>query len=187
MIQLVLLHSLARVFPDRELPLSCKKTKGSMLKNEVYSFQLAYCGGEGCGNIGVQVKLDHDLGKAVSWRAVECVPCDFTMYPHYHEGLEHPEPGLFPDILRPGVRPLWVLENQWRSLWITVDGSKKSVKPGKHKITLELTDGKISERAVFTLDVLDKKLPKQSLICTNWIHTDCLCHYYRTEFNSEEY
>ena len=87
MIQLVLLHSLARVFPDRELPLSCKKTKGSMLKNEVYSFQLAYCGGEGCGNIGVQVKLDHDLGKAVSWRAVECVPCDFTMYPHYHDCL----------------------------------------------------------------------------------------------------
>ena len=187
MIELVLLHSLARVFPDRELPLTCKKTKGSMLKNEVYAFQLAYRGTENCGNIGVSLTMEHDLGKAVSWRAVEYVPCDFTMYPHYTEGLEHPEPGLFPDILRPDVRPLWVLENQWRSLWITIDGSKKSLKPGKHKITLRLGNEKASADVTFTLEVLDKKLPKQKLICTNWLHTDCLCHYYRVDFDSEAY
>lgn len=190
MIKMIPLNSLAKVFPNYELPLDCKQTKGSMLKNEAYSFQIAYrFEGNSMGNAMLNVALDHDLGKALTYRYVETVPCDFTMYTEIpHDGeLLHPEASAFPDVLRPGNSPLWITEQQWRSLWFTIDGTKKSLKPGIHKIKITFTAGEAKQSVTFTIDIKDKKLPKQQLICTNWFHTDCLCHYYHIEFNSEKY
>ena len=39
----------------------------------------------------------------------------------------------------------------------------------------------------FTLNIIDKELPKQELLYTNWFHNDCLCTYYKVEVFSEEY
>ncbi len=190
MIKMIPLNSLAKVFPNYDLPLDCKKTKGSMLKNEAYSFQVAYrFEGDSMGNAMMGVTLEHDLGKALTYRYVETVPCDFTMYTEIPHGGEllHPEASAFPDVLRPGNNPLWITEQQWRSIWFTIDGTKKSLKPGIHKIKIAFTAGKDKQSVTFTIDIKDKKLPPQKLICTNWFHTDCLCHYYHMDFNSERY
>ena len=189
MIKTVLLNSLAKVFPNYDLPLDCKKTKGSMLKNEAYSFQVAYrFEGDSRGNASLSIKTEHDLGKALTYRYVETVPCDFTMYTELPHGqLLHPEATAFPDVLRPGNEPLWINEQQWRSVWFTIDGTKKALKPGIHKIKITFTAGQDSQSVTFTIDIKDKKLPKQKLICTNWFHTDSLCHYYHMEFNSDRY
>ena len=189
MIKLVPLNSLAKVFPNYDLPLECKKTKGSMLKNEAYSFQVAYRYTDGSiGNSGLWIKMEHDLGDALTYRYVEMVPCDFTMYTELPSGeLLHPEADAFPDVLRPGNKPLWISDRQWRSVWFTIDGTKKTLAPGIHKIKITFTDGRIESTVHFTIDIKNKKLPKQKLICTNWFHTDCLCHYYHMEFNSDCY
>lgn len=196
MIDAVLLSSLAKVFPQYDLPMDCKKTKGSMLKNEAYSFQVAYrYSGDSMMNLPVYVEVDSDLGDALTYRMVETVPCDFPMYPNnpgvglvvQEEGLVHPESPVFPDVLRPGNKPLWILHNQWRSLWFTIDGTKKALKPGVHKIKITITDGCGRTPVTFTIDIKDKKLPKQTLICTNWFHCDGLCQYYNVEFASERF
>ncbi len=189
MINLVTLNSLARVFPTYDLPIDCKKTKGSMLKNEVYAFQLAYkFEGNIPWSISIGLEVEHDLGEALSWRNVELVPCDFPMYPGQDPaGLEHPEAFAYPDVLRPGNCPFWIYSDRWCNLWFTIDGANNKVKPGKHKIKIKVKAMNEEAEAVFTIDVKDKKLPKQKLVCTNWFHTDCLCQYYNVEFNSEKY
>ena len=189
MILVVTLSSLAKVFPNYDLPLEHKKSKGSMLKNEAYSFQVAYKYTEdSIGPRPVYVEIDSDLGDALSWRYVECVPCDFTMYPqHPAEGLEHPESRIFPDVLRPGNTPIWITEKDWRSLWFTIDGTKKTLKAGIHKIKITVTDGCGRTDAVFTIDVKNKVLPKQKIRVTNWFHCDALCQYYNVQFASDRF
>ena len=160
-----------------------------MLKNEAYSFQVAYrFEGDSRGNASLSIRTEHDLGKALTYRYVETGPCDFTMYTELPHGqLLHPEATAFPDVLRPGNEPLWINEQQWRNVWFTIDGTKKALKPGIHKIKITFTAGQDSQSVTFTIDIKDKKLPKQKLICTNWFHTDSLCHYYHMEFNSDRY
>ena len=180
--------SLERVFYD--IPFKAKPfTKATMLKNEFYSFQLAYKLNDTADpcNLPVQVEINHDLGDFVSVRFVEYVPCDFAMYEQATGPLEHPNPGLFPDILKPMPKQLWATKHQYRCLWVTIDGANNSLNPGTYIINASIKHGEVENTTSFEITVLDKELPKQELKCTNWFHTDCLCNYYNVEFDSEEY
>ena len=187
MVTVKALNSLAKVYPDRELNLSDLKDKGSMLKNEVYSFQVAYKTNEIFHrNVIIDFDAPEEIKDKISLRYIDYVPCDLTMFDFALSTSDHPEPGLFPDVLKPIPEIIWAYKYSWRSLFVTIDGSKGDIKPGKYKISVSVKIDK-PYIADFEIDVLDKLLPEQDIAVTNWFHSDCLCNYYKVEFDSEEY
>lgn len=58
---------------------------------------------------------------------------------------------------------------------------------GENKITISLVSNGVTCEKTFTLDIIDRNLPKQTLLYTNWFHNDCLCTYYGVEVFSDEY
>ncbi len=182
------LHSLSRVFPDRPIREEDLQTRGSMLKNEVFSFQIAYWLTDGGQVPCVITDISHTLGDALTISSVNFVPCDHPAVPDAYPYCERTQPGLFPDILQPIPKQLWAYEGSCRSLWLRVDGTEAPLTPGEYDITISIFAlGQGTEQITYHLTVLDAVLPPQTLICTNWFHTDCLCNYYHVEFDSEAY
>ncbi|MBO4326522.1 MAG: DUF4091 domain-containing protein [Clostridia bacterium] len=185
MLELKLLNSLAKVWPDKTPDECAVTTGGSMLLNEKYHFQVAYRLTDRL-QAGISLRCESDLGDALTVRFVDNVPCDLPVPAGFEDVCEHPLPGLMPDILRPLPPVLWSYSNIWRAVWITVDAVRCSVAPGEHVIGIVLNDG-AEARAEFRLNVIDFRLPDQTLPVTNWFHSDALCNYYGVKFASEEY
>lgn len=184
------LSSMAKIYTDRDLDCNFFQTHGCMLQNEAYSFQVAFKLDEEAGipkaAVGLKVDVPEELKPYTKIKAIDYVPCDYTLFPPNLHLSDHPEQGLFPDILR-DIPPIhWATTNSWRGIFITVDGHNACITPGKYTIkTTFIFNGEFSKE--FVIDVLDAKLPPQSIPVTNWFHTDCLCNYYHTEFDSKEY
>ena len=185
MLELRLLNSLAKVWPDMEPDASCAAARGTVLKGERHNFQAAYRLTDK-SQAGIGFRAESGLGEALSVRFVDNVPCDYTVPAGNEDVCEHPLPGLMPDILSPMPPVLWAYEKVWRSIWLTVDAERFELAPGTYEIKLIFTDGE--EQCVsYMLKVFDYRLPEQTLPVTNWFHSDCLCSYYKVGFASEEY
>ena len=185
MLELKVLHSLAKVYPDMQPDEKAVVSRGSMLLNEKYHFQVAYRLVDRPQS-GISFRFESDLGDALTARFVECVPCDLTVPAGFEDVCEHPLPGLMPDILRPMPPVLWAYTQSWRSIWMSIDAKTYDVAPGEHTIRLIFNDG-AEVSAEFTLKVIDFRLPDQTLPVTNWFHSDGLCRIYNVEFGSEGY
>ncbi len=185
------LSSLEKVFLNQE-PLPKSTLVGSILKNERFSFQIAYYIEE--HDIFkypyIKVLAENDFGGCVRIRAVGNVPSEFPAY----SGSENDDyittkPGLFPD-------PLFALTDhqiksvtgQWRSLWVDFTPDE-NIATGIYYITVKfmIGDGKEIGRAEHCLEVLDALLPKQELIHTEWFHYDCLGTHYGVEMLGEQH
>ena len=187
MIQIELLNSLAKVYTDKDIDLRDRQSTGCMLKNEVFSFQAAYrIDNVWQSSMNVEIAAPEEIKPFISMRYIDYVPCDFTMYENTIAQCDHPETGLFPDILRTLPPIKWIYKNSWRAVYISIDGTRQDLKPGKYDITVKMQND-TEYTKTFALEVLDAILPEQKLIVTNWFHTDCLCNYYNVAFDSEEY
>ncbi len=171
-----LLSSLSKVFADEDLK-DPAYDRGTALKGEVYSFQLAYRSPDRVQNISVEV--ESDLGKNVSVRCVGLAPSEFPCYANHDENVLRCSPGLYPD-------PLWPLDDkdgatalprQWRALWVTVR-VPEDCPAGPHPVRLVLRWKGSAAEATFLLEVMDAVLPAQTLIHTNWFHSDCIATHY---------
>lgn len=187
MLQVRTLSSLAKVYPDRDLDLKDILNNGCMLRNEAYSFQTAFKFTSAFqGGVNITLDVPDELKPYTTVRAVDYVPCDVPMYEATLSQCDHPEPGLFPDILR-NLPPIhWAYSKSWRSVFITVDASDGDITPGKYVIKVNVNADK-PYSSEFTLEVLNAYLPAQSIPVTNWFHTDCICNYYNVEFDTPEY
>ena len=54
-------------------------------------------------------------------------------------------------------------------------------------ITFTCDDGAVLGSCTFTVERLDACLPEQTLLHTEWFHTDCIADWYKTPVFSEEY
>lgn len=185
MLEIRLLNSLAKVWPDSEPDILCSVSGGTMLKGERHNFQAAYRLTDK-NQAGIGFRVESDLGEALSVRFVDNVPCDYTVPAGNEDVCEHPLPGLMPDILSPMPPVLWAYEKVWHSIWLTVDADSYEVSPGTHEIKVIFSDG-AEQSLSYELKVYDYRLPEQTLPVTNWFHSDGLCHFYKVEFASEEY
>ena len=201
MLKTKLLSSLHKVFPD-ELPCG-GLLKASALRNEAFSFQVAYCAEEkeslsGCTSIPLYVETECEL--PISAYRVDYVPLLRHTPPEKAGDTCGGKTALYPDMLLPrGVNsqiikagypwephycevgernPVNAIGGVWQSLWFTVnDGGKQTVAAGSHKITVKLFS-RISRECLatldFTLEIIDALLPPQRLMYTNWLHCDCI-------------
>lgn len=183
-----LLSSLVKVFPDQEL-LEPAISQASMLANEHYSFQLAYFSPSQVWE-DVSLEVDSPLSKHLRVYTVDLIPVELPIrFPH-DNNLLRTQPGLYPDLLKPlqGSERIPVLPKQWRCLWLTIEepeqfgGSSLPI-----KLTLKGKSGRVFGEEELQIEILDLKLPEQTLIHTEWFHSDCLASYYRVDVFSEAY
>ncbi|NQX66196.1 DUF4091 domain-containing protein [Paenibacillus alba] len=179
-----LLSSLSKVFPDENLTDS-PFANGSILRNETFSFQLAFRSEKLLKQVKVHITVDSSLKAAV--RSVGVVPSELPVYPDHDEHVIRSTPGLYPDPLYPITEEgLTAFPGQWRSVWITIDSNGQ---PGHYPIgiRLESEEGLTLGEEQFELEVLSGLLPDQTLIHTEWFHVDCLASHYKEEIFSERH
>ena len=160
--------------------------KGSTLLNETYTFQIANRT-TGWLTKGIQIDVTSELADAIQLRTVGLAPSEFPMYPNHDDNVLRVTPGLYPDPLYPVTdEGITAFPNQWRSLWVTIEVGEDVI-PDKHDIHIAFKTGSDTSIAeeTFTLDVLPVSLPEQTLIHTQWFHTDCIADQYDVPVFSE--
>ncbi|NLC44340.1 MAG: DUF4091 domain-containing protein [Clostridiales bacterium] len=184
------ISSLEKVFLDEELSASVWD-KGSMLNNEVYSFQIAYRiqpdASEERVKCKIDLRADDKLLGCLSVRQVISINSDFPVGENHDQYLLRTEPGLYPELLKPIVESVEA-SKQWQTLWITVNSDRKIFESDEYVIHLNFLDeggGQELAAESFNLSILDCALPEQTLIHTMWFHTDCIATYYKDEVFSD--
>lgn len=201
-----LASSLEKVFPARRPAAMPEDAKLSVWPGARCAVQLVYTALEGASHMPVQRFAISAEGAPVQaqLRAVELMPSDFPCYEESDVHYITREPGLFPDLLAPLAQPLVMpLPRQYRSVWLTWRLPEDAV-PGAYAVRVtaralsseKRPNGEVFEdadaaalvfSARFTLCVGKKPLPAQTLIHTEWFHTDCLAQYYGVQPFSEAY
>ena len=159
-----------------------------MLQNEVYSFQIAYKWNDFMMK-QVEVSVISEISPWINIRRVGLIPSEMPCYADHDNNILRTTPGLYPDALMPmSAEGLTLLPHQWRSIWITVNPNEQ-VETGNYPITIifKSPSGDELGKVEFQLEVINAKLPQQSLIHTQWFHTDCLATWYGVEIFSEEH
>ena len=182
-----LLSSLSKVFADEELA-AAPYDAGSAFLNETFSFQVAYRSSQLMKNI--RVVVESELSEYISIRSVGLVPSDLPTYHDHDEFILRSTPGLYPDPLFPLATDAAVTgrPSQWRSLWVTVEPDSGRA-GGTYDIGLrfETDSGEKLAEETFRLELIPAVLPAQTLIHTEWFHTDCLATYYGVDVFSERH
>lgn len=175
--------SLTKVFSDEEPKFAVIKGQ-SALKNEKSSFVVAFCSEI---DRKVKVELKSDLGKDIAIFNVQEISSCSGAYPKQDDYTLRREVSNYPDLLVPINGELSVKGGKWNSVWVEV-APDKLLKSGKHTIEVSFDcNGEQLGAASFALDVIDAILPEQSLIFTNWFHTDSIITYYKVAAFSDEY
>ncbi len=180
------LSSLEKVFCDEAPHGGAPLVEG--FRNEILSYQLAFCyqpeGDWGSPYLRVSIQS----GLKVDVRQVKQVPVQRPAFPETDDRYLRKTPGLYPDLLRK-ITPynLRAVPGQWASLWVGIDPD--GTEPGDYPVRIRITDEAGKELAGHTqrVRILPGFLPKQKLIHTKWLHTDCLAQYYHIPVFSDEY
>lgn len=166
-------------------------TCGSMLKNEIHSFQLIGWAEveQGPFRSDCRVELESPVADYVTLYEVGYVPSLLPAYPDSTcDDYLSKEPGLFPDPLYALNDRKWeIYHGQSRSLWVTVEPNGEIA--GTYPIVLRVYDGEnvqIGEKT-YTLEIIDKALPELPIYNTCWLHGDCIAAHHGVRLQSDEY
>lgn len=170
------LCSLAKIFPD-EIYGGYEVEAISCLKNERTAFQLA-------------IKADADKAVDVvsscadlTIYTIQYVPAGFTAEKDRDAYfVRNAESGMYPDVLLPLEGSIRLKKDRWTPVWCEFVPNGK-MDAGVH--TISITVG--GETVTVNVEIADASFEAQSLLCTNWFHTDCLAAHYRVEIFSDEY
>lgn len=187
--QFKFVSSLEKVFFKNmeQLP---EHNQGSMLKNEIYSFQLVgWCGPAEQQKTLCYYQIHSELLPYLTVKAVGYIPNLVpTIEMNDDEDYLTKTPGLFPDPLLDTVENGFELAvMQTRALWISVEPAGNIF--GTFPITIELFDRehkKIAE-LTHTVKIINAQLPELPIVNTGWFHGDCIAKLHHVEMMSEEY
>ncbi len=179
----ILLSSLVKVFKDSNLNFK-EYTSASCLKNEKFSYQIAVIPSCEDGK-ELNISVSSPLKDYIKLYEVVNIPAGKTGYDNsdkFHYDLTRKE---FPDLLKPVKDKIKIKPDTATAIWVEFAGNGEL--SGKHNITIVLKTEKETVEKTFSLEIIDKALPKQELLFTNWFHNDCLCTYYKVKPFSDEY
>ncbi|MDE5991252.1 MAG: DUF4091 domain-containing protein [Clostridia bacterium] len=182
MLRIIPLSSLAKVFSDEE-PKAKPFNKLSMFRNERASVQIAMQSDSDCE---VFAEIKSKISDSVTLYEVEEIYSSLAVGKTQDDYTLRRGAGYFPELLRPTDGRIKLGAGKWKSLWLEVY-SKDQLPVGEQKVEVALKTQSGEEKAEFVFDVIDMLLPEQSLIYTNWFHTDCIATYYGLEVFSEDY
>ncbi|WP_338031893.1 DUF4091 domain-containing protein [Cedecea colo] len=122
-------------------------------------------------------------------RQVGHVPSLFPCYRTTDDDYLSTAPGLFPDPLMPlPDKTFFVNSDYYGSLWLTVNPQNESLPTGESSLCLRLFDvasGEMLGSLHLEIEILPGALPPQTLLHTEWLHTDCLADVYGIEVFSD--
>lgn len=173
----------------------------SVLKNERFSFQIAYEFEPGIAErvYPVSFEVKSPLKKYITARKVGYIPSEMPLYPGKKDDcVISDKPGLYPDVLKPLLENvIYPHKSMCDSLWFTVDldGTEDA---GTYDISVEF---KYEEKAAkegedpvihtctktINLEIIDATLPQQKFLHFQWFHADCIATYYNIEIFSERH
>lgn len=185
------LSSLEKVFLD-EKPKAKEFDKISVMKNERFSYQIAYIysgkvSRDAC-KFDFKVSVESELKDYVNIRFVGNVPVELSFYNHANDDAYlRKRPGLYPDsLLELKSDMIEVIPTLWHSLWITVD-TKGKVPAGNYDLNVVFEGEGIKVVKTLKVKVIDAELPKQETVLANWFHTDCLASLYNVKMYSKKH
>lgn len=185
MLKCIMLSSMAKVFSG-EQPGSNPIQKLSVFKNERASFQTALYNDDN-DDLSVMAQVNAALADSLSIYTVEEIPSALPAQKDHDDYCLSTEPGLFPDLLRPVEGSFSLKSKQWQSVWFELDPAGKN-EAGEYPIEITFSsNGKVLGSASIVVELINADLPPQTLLHTNWFHTDCLATWYKTEVFSEEH
>ncbi len=181
--KMLICSSLEKIFPDTasvEIPLSAF----SMLKNEKYSFQFAV---EAKKGETVSFTVNSPLADALHFHYVKMIPAGMNAPKKSDDFFLAKDKTEYPDLLLLLQDNKYIAEyDGFNTVWVEIQ-SEQDLPVGKNKIDITVCVGEDTLTCTLCTEVLDVRLPKQDLIYTNWIHTDCLMEYYGVKVFSDEY
>lgn len=181
--------SLEKIFLNTTMDIN-EQTCGSMLKNEIYSFQLAARLEEhNYPTRDCVIEINSPLAKYITLYSVDNVPVVVTHMPGLaDDDFISKEPGLYPDCLNKITNGLITLGyNQTRGFWFCVEPNGEITGEYPIEIKISETDGTEIATLTYTLKIIDKCLPKQELYATGWFHGDCIAKLHKAEAMSDRY
>jgi hypothetical protein len=164
-LRLIPLSSLEKVFAD-EAPTAVAVSEGnaqvSVLRNERFSFQVAWHWNAFTLD-AVRVQVVSPLHAPIRLYQVGLVPCELPNWHGHDAHVLRTAPGLFPDpLLSVPKQGLQLLPDQWRSLWVEVDGTEHPLPEGTHEIRIVFTHAEcVLGETELTLTVLPVELPRR--------------------------
>lgn len=184
-VQFKAISSLEKIFINSDFS-QMQFDRFSMLKNERSSFQIAYKTDE---QAEASLEIVSPVAEYISAFEVGLIPAGTTAPKNSDDYyITKEKGGEFPEILYPVSNGKVTLKSDGAyAFWfeIKADGELPA---GKHNVTVNLNaNGETLASASITVEVINANLPKQTLIFTNWFHTDCLALHYNVEIFSEEY
>ena len=185
-----LLSSLEKVFFDfpEELP---TLKDASLLKNEIYSFQLAtYFKAETDWDVKGNIVIDSELKDYITIYKIDYVPGKMVVMPNEFgdDDFITKNPSYFPDLMHKLDGNNFVVPSERvTTFWFALEPRGEVI--GRHNITIKFydeDDNFISE-VEHNVNIINAELPKQKLICTGWFHGDCIAALHNVEIGSDEY
>ncbi|MDE6211088.1 MAG: DUF4091 domain-containing protein [Clostridia bacterium] len=176
------LSPLVKVFSDEE-PKAKTFERLSIFRNEKASLQIALT--SDCDS-KVSVEIKSPFAQALKPFVVEEIYSAMPVAKTQDDYTLRKDAGKFPELLRPLEGQLSLTAGKWTSLWLSIDPNPE-LPAGEQKVQVNFNSGAEQSQAEFIIDVIDCELPKQSLLYTNWFHTDCLATYYKAEVFSDRY
>ena len=192
--------SMEKVMIDK-MPVSEELKSASILKNERFSFQIAYeyVPGVQKRKYPVSFEIKSELKNYITVGVVEHVPGEMMLYPGCKDdAVISDKPGLYPDIIMPmDENVIYPHEGMCDSLWFTLD-TNGAADAGIYDISVEFKYEKKAEKdgeedvlhtvvKTVRLEIIDVYLPEQGLKYTQWFHADCLASYYKLDMFCEKH
>lgn len=180
--------SLEKIFSYSEPKEYIPTSAPTVLKGEIYSFQIAYT----CDEIKepwLKIEIVSDIKDFIELKRVGLAPADYSAPINSDDNYLLKTPALIPDILYPlGSKTFRCVPKYWQSLWIEIN-TKTDIKEGIYPINFLFKDKNDNSvgKQTFSIEILNINLPKQELILTQWFHSDCISSYYNLNIMSKEH
>lgn len=184
-LQVRLVNSLEKVFPDEKPNKKNKRLDLTSLQKETISFQAAYFYQEKIAQ-AVRIEVISPLKEQIRLREVLLVPSNYPCHPIVDDSYLKTAPGMYPDLLSDiKENTIKLVRGQWRSIWIDVEVTSET-KAGEYAIALSFVPENGQAVTVETkLQVIGKELNELPIKHTEWFHGDCIADYYGIEVFSE--
>lgn len=169
--------SLEKIFPNSVSAAECRGF--SMLKNEKKAFQIVFNAKKG---EKISFSVETEIGGSLNFAYVKLIKGGYIIGNNSDDYYIKGRHEYYPDLLLPMNDTSFTAEyDGLNSVWVQIQN--ENLPAGLHSIIVKAE----AEQCEITVNVINAQLPKQSLIYTNWFHTDCLMSYYGFEAFSEEY
>ena len=187
-VQIRFISSLEKVFCDRPGLQVDELRSLSALKGETVSFQIVLAAQE---NEWVKISIDSDFAD-VTLREVGHVPGTVIAT---DPGYLRSGTALFPDPLLPMNGMVLVKKNCWTAVWVTIPVPTRC-RAGLHRLNMTFRNSNTCHaepenpweiKKSFSITVKKSILPEQTLIHTEWMHSDCISQFYHVKPWSEEH